>query len=484
MGQGADRYTEKRTSNGASGQENAAPCEVHFPTASGPARFLAIHEHEVIHAGGKVKEGRFVTVPGVIHLAETRTTAEGAPFLKAMHINHTLSDAHQISEFDIRQTYQSYPETSSANSRILERVIRQAQHRSTVAGVMISHVFSGVSLPGTIEIVKHGARIARLTSSKTAAMDETLYRVSSPESDRSPEIDAIKSFLELRESVRAIYQPLEMSENGREFFNLFNLTLKCLSFHHISNAKDLHSFFKVVATQTRATEEEYILCDRAATNLALRGYEPLIEPWHFYSQLPRSSNHKAIPQTSIQSVESKNGEVHDGLFVVRPGCRLTLPSEDTLKTLADTEPDFLRKFPFKFQLSGLAYETVLELVAHREAEVLYSKLSDSEQPLYRIQGKEEEKVWQKEAIRWFLNLRARIPQLPGSFELCTRAVDVEFTMTLGDFHKLFIGRLSHQGNEQEIQELCSLMCRKLHSIVPEIILEPAAYYSMENGMKY
>lgn len=51
-------------------------------------------------------------------------------------------------------------------------------------------------------------------------------------------------------------------------------------------------------------------------------------------------------------------------------------------------------------------------------------------------------------------------------------------MNIKDLHKLFIGRLSPEGNETEMQEVCSLMCGKLHDMYPDFFLTPQDYYEM------
>ncbi len=49
-------------------------------------------------------------------------------------------------------------------------------------------------------------------------------------------------------------------------------------------------------------------------------------------------------------------------------------------------------------------------------------------------------------------------------------------MSIKDLHKLFIGRISPHGNEQEVQEVCSMMCDLLHERYPLIIDKSEDYY--------
>jgi hypothetical protein len=51
-----------------------------------------------------------------------------------------------------------------------------------------------------------------------------------------------------------------------------------------------------------------------------------------------------------------------------------------------------------------------------------------------------------------------------------------YKMSIKDLHKLFIGRISPHGNEQEVQEVCSMMCDLLHERYPLIIDKSEDYY--------
>ncbi len=154
----------------------------------------------------------------------------------------------------------------------------------------------------------------------------------------------------------------------------------------------------------------------------------------------------------------------------------------------------------EFLIAGVTVETCLEFVAHSEAKVARltsSKTKAMDETLYRLQGTEKEQEVQKAFIMDFMRLKdtletevkPRILSANGTefvnmLNLCTKVNAFTYSMNLKDYHKLFIGRLSEHGNEQEVQEVCAYMCQQLHDLFPLVIRTPAEYYAMNNGEKY
>lgn len=144
-----------------------------------------------------------------------------------------------------------------------------------------------------------------------------------------------------------------------------------------------------------------------------------------------------------------------------------------------------------FLVAGIAVETSLELVAHREARVARLTTSNTkamDAPLFRLQGSAEAQARQRRDI--LAALAAFGPRADGERELAnmqhpgSKATALTFTMCLKDFHTLFIGRLPARGNELEVREICARMCEILHTEYPLVIREPASYAGLDNGAKY
>jgi hypothetical protein len=154
----------------------------------------------------------------------------------------------------------------------------------------------------------------------------------------------------------------------------------------------------------------------------------------------------------------------------------------------------------EFLIAGVSIETCLEFVSHSEAKVARltsSKTKAMDDTLYRLQGSPDEIQLQKQLILAFIEMKEKYEQdfkprslssngteFVNMLNLCSKVNALTYSMNLKDYHKLFIGRLSNHGNEQEVQEVCTLMCKILHAQFPLVIKTPQEYYDMNNGLKY
>jgi thymidylate synthase ThyX len=68
--------------------------------------------------------------------------------------------------------------------------------------------------------------------------------------------------------------------------------------------------------------------------------------------------------------------------------------------------------------------------------------------------------------------------------LPSKATALTFTMSLKDYHKTFIGRLSFHGVEEEVRDICERMCDILHEEYPLVIRDSSWYYNRNNVEKY
>lgn len=243
----------------------------------------------------------------------------------------------------------------------------------------------------------------------------------------------------------------------------------------------------------------------------------------------------------IQLVEAAGGRVEDDLFVTRPGVRLLSVTEltDDGRALCDamhidtTRPDYeqlaelngrITYLAFRdepgdgaaynqkmvnehghlsvhaatvatFLIAGVSVETCLELVAHTEAKVARLTSSRSkamDRVLYRVQGSADEQRQQRRAIVIAIE-RGGTQDAPQSLDErewrnrlapAAKAVALTYTMSIKDFHKTFIGRLSPHGVELEMRETCEAMCTLLHAHYPLVVKPPAHYYALHNELKY
>lgn len=78
-----------------------------------------------------------------------------------------------------------------------------------------------------MELVAHSeATVARLTSSKTKAMSETLYRLQGNPAEQQWQQVMVEQTVKSRDEVENEYKAKELSEDGVELFNMANLSMK------------------------------------------------------------------------------------------------------------------------------------------------------------------------------------------------------------------------------------------------------------------
>lgn len=116
-------------------------------------------------------------------------------------------------------------------------------------------------------------------------------------------------------------------------------------------------------------------------------------------------------------------------------------------------------------------------------------------PLFRVQG--QDTLSQRRYLSEQQGSRAEFERADnprGSWENGNETFNITnpgskvtaqtFTMTLADYHKLFLGRIPEAGNETEVRELVRRMCEELHRKYPDVIQSPEWYEKAGNGVKY
>ncbi|UJR32417.1 hypothetical protein I4U23_019879 [Adineta vaga] len=207
-----------------------------------------------------------------------------------------------------------------------------------------------------------------------------------------------------------------------------------------------------------------------------------------YLGRPLTSNESLYTSTMLEMIEAGDGQIFDGTFVTRPGVMILAES-----------PILHRLGMVTFLLSGISIETSLEFVAHHEAKVARltsSKTNAMNVPLLRVQGKDTnpQRLFLASTIAArthfeFLNQPRHTWGEHGNeiFNLTQPSCKVTalcYTMTLEDFHKLFIGRMTQSGNEQEVIDIAERMATLLHALYPTLIQSIDYYKTCGNKAKY
>lgn len=198
-------------------------------------------------------------------------------------------------------------------------------------------------------------------------------------------------------------------------------------------------------------------------------------------------------------IEHCGGQIEQGVFVTAPGVLLLAMDEPVSDPgQPDAVAGDVSSRHASFLLCGVALETSLELIAHGEASVARltsSKTSSMNVPLYRVQQSVARETMEylqlmqhsRTPFETRHNPRSRwecgVELFNGTAPGC-KATALVYTMTLGDFHKLFIGRMGEAGNELEVRQVVRAMAARLHARHPEIILAPDEYLRLSNGEKY
>lgn len=241
----------------------------------------------------------------------------------------------------------------------------------------------------------------------------------------------------------------------------------------------------------------------------------------------------------IKLITNSGGLVEDDLFVVKPGIMITkrsgitkqaeelfdimnidtsedetsqhaefnsrityLSFKDEKSSSRSYNDDMINKYGhlsvyndeyITFLIAGCSVETELEFIAHNEASVARltsSKTSAQNEPLFRVMG---DKIGlQKIMINEQLSLKERYKndfgvenqEMMNMNSFGTKAVSFTITMSLKDWHKTLIGRLSHHGVENEMLEIMEVIADKLKEEYPYLIKSKEEYYDMGNTLKY
>lgn len=195
-------------------------------------------------AGGEVEGGLFVTRPGCLLVAETTPTPAGEALFEAMHIDPERPAYERFGEFNARLTYLSFPDAPRGAAAYNEAMARRHQHLSVYGPIQVTFLLAGVSLETSMELCSHReARVARLTSSRTRAMDDPLYRLAGSDDERAWQRAWLDEQRPRRQGFAARHDPRARSADGRELFNRLDAGARATALTYTMSVKDFHTLF-------------------------------------------------------------------------------------------------------------------------------------------------------------------------------------------------------------------------------------------------
>ena len=196
-------------------------------------------------ANGSVADDLYVTKVGVMMTKKSGVTQEARELFDEMNMCSTISSTDKHAEFNGRLTYLSFPDKPALSNEYHDKMIHQLGHRSVYNDEMVTFLIAGCSMEIMTEFLAHNeATIARLTSSKTNAQNNTLYRLRvDGVSDKFVALQRriIKEFQDTRTDNREMIDKSNSIE--KEVFNIMSLGCKAVSFTITMSIKDWHKTF-------------------------------------------------------------------------------------------------------------------------------------------------------------------------------------------------------------------------------------------------
>ncbi len=202
-------------------------------------KYKKIHSELIKKAGGLVEEDLFVTKVGVLLTKKSSLSSQATELFNQLNIDTSVSESEQHAEFNSRITYLSFKNEKTSSIEYNRKMIQEYGHRSVYNDEYVTFLIAGCSVETMLEFIAHNeATIARLTSSKTNAQNETLYRIQ--KTNLSPDfIEFQKSMVkEYLKNIKTMCNPKNDIEN--EICNILNLGNKAVSFTITMNIKDWH----------------------------------------------------------------------------------------------------------------------------------------------------------------------------------------------------------------------------------------------------
>lgn len=209
----------------------------------------------VIETGGLL-DGRYVLSPGCRVIAQTTVAPEAEGLLSALNIGAS-GDYAKLAELSSRITYLAFKDAPdpAASDAYLHRMATEAQHLSVFAATHVTFLIAGVAAETSMELCAHReARIARLTTSKTKAMDDPLFRLQGDADAQAKQRAAIEAAMAAARGPRGDLE--------RELANMLNPGSKATAFTFTMNLKDYHSLFIGRLSESGNEREVREICGR------------------------------------------------------------------------------------------------------------------------------------------------------------------------------------------------------------------------------
>lgn len=212
----------------------------------------------LIEQSGGVVNDIFVMKPGCQLIRTTSNCAGYEELYNLCNIDMTRPEYEQNAEFAARLTYMSFPSEKKSAQQFNEDMVKKYGHLSVYGDYYVTFLLAGITIETVLELVSTSeAKVSRLTTSKTRAMDETFYRIF-PDECINEQMTIVKKFILLRNKTKDFIK-------DREVVNMFNLGIKVGALTFSMSIKDFHKFFigRLSANNEKEMKEICaIMCDQ------------------------------------------------------------------------------------------------------------------------------------------------------------------------------------------------------------------------------
>lgn len=210
-------------------------------------KYLQRHRTLIEESGGTVEDHFFVTNPGCKIILQSQVPSEALNLFEKLYLDPKANPVDQCAELNSRLTYLSFKDEKDQfkSSKDYHKLISQKlSHLSVWGSMSVTFMITGISIETSMELIAHSeCRVARLTSSKTKAMDFPLFSLQGSFEQKEYQKYYLGKRMMERFSFERDHTHDPVQKNSREWFNILAPGAKATSLTYTMNLKDFHKLF-------------------------------------------------------------------------------------------------------------------------------------------------------------------------------------------------------------------------------------------------
>ena len=219
---------------------------------------------------------------------------------------------------------------------------------------LVTFIIAGCSVEASLELIAHKeAKVARLTTSKTNAMNEPLYRIYEKLHGVNVDTRWQKQYLKEILNIRTEWNNKDYigGEIPDEIFNTFNVANKCTVLCYSMNLEDLHKLF-IGRSGYNGNESEVREIIHRMINILHEKYPNIIHNIDEYDQMANKEKLNCNSNKTNNSNKSNNSNnLSNGETIITPQAKFLFNKLNICSEL----PDFLQMAEFRSRITYLAF---------------------------------------------------------------------------------------------------------------------------------